>query len=225
MYTLALCIISWWTIQPFKWILPCPYLGRVLCSTGLISHLGRIGLYCSDVAGAFDRVGSERPLNELSSLNLHESIFRVLRSWLERRTAYVIVNNKRSRHFCLKDMVFQGTVLGPPLWNLFFASCRLAVNKHLFDEVVFADDLNCYRKYHFDASDRRINKDLKSCQSDVHDWGRAHQVEFELSKESLHILCRKHPRGDAFKILGIRFDTKLVMYEAVISIVAEAGLG
>ena len=80
-----------------------------------LCHNGRIGLYCSDVAGAFDRVSSERLLNELSSLNLPESIFKVLRSWLECRTAYVIVNNKRSHHFCLKDMVFQGTVLGPPL--------------------------------------------------------------------------------------------------------------
>ena len=95
--------------------------------------------------------------------------------------------------------------------ELFFASSRLAANKHLFNEVVFTDDLNCYRKYHFDATNRSIDNDLNSCQSDIHEWGRAHQVEFESSKESLHILCTKNPTGDSFKILGIRFDTKLVM--------------
>ena len=57
----------------------------------------------------------------------------------------------------------------------------------------------------------------------MHKWGQIHQVEFEASKESLHILCSKYPKGDNFKILGITFDTKLVMYDAVVSIVGEVG--
>ena len=154
---------------------------------------------------------------------MHDSIFRILSSWLEPRDAYVVVDNEKSRHFCLKDMVFQGTVLGPPLWNLFVASCRHAVNAHLFTEVVFADDLNSYRKYHSDASHATIFQDLTKCQKSVHEWGKCHQVEFEPSKESLHVLCSKQPKGDAFKILGIKFDTKLSMYDAVVSIVAETG--
>ena len=188
-----------------------------------LCHKCRIGLYCSDVASAFDRVSSKRLVLVLSKLHLHEDIFKLLSSWLECRSAYVIVDNERSRHFCLKDMVFQGTVLGPPLWNLFFASIREVVNALSFKEVVFADDLNSYRKYHFDASHSSIMKDLTCCQSNVHKWGRHNQVEFESSKESLHILCSKQPKGDAFKILGITFDTKLVMYEAVVIIVAECG--
>ena len=96
----------------------CTHL-RDATSNPAVSHKGRIELYCSDVAGAFDKVSSERLLSKLADLGLHESIFKVLRSWLECRSAYVIVNNERSHHFSLKDMVFQGTVLGPPLWNLF----------------------------------------------------------------------------------------------------------
>ena len=76
-----------------------------------LSHKCRIGLYCSDVAGAFDRVSSERLRSVLSKLHLHESIFKLLCSWLECRSAYVIVDNERSHHFNLKAMVFQGTVL------------------------------------------------------------------------------------------------------------------
>jgi hypothetical protein len=88
-----------------------------------LGHKCRIGLYCSDVAGAFDRVSTDRLINVISSLGLHDSVFRVLSSWLEPRDAYVVVDNEKSRHFCLKDMVFQGTVLGPPLWNFVF--CQL----------------------------------------------------------------------------------------------------
>ena len=85
-------------------------------------------------------------LNSLALLGLHRDIFNVLISWLDPRSAQVIVDDKASHQFCLKDMVYQGTALGPPLWNLFFASSRHAVNAHDFTEVVFADDLNSYRK-------------------------------------------------------------------------------
>ena len=168
-------------------------------------------------------MSTDRLIVIISSLGLHERIFKVLSSWLEPRDAYVVVDNERSHHFVLKDMVFQGTVLGPPLWNLFVASCRHAVNVHLFTEVVFADDLNSYRKYHSDANHASIFRDLKKCQKSVHEWGKRHQVEFESTKESLHVLCSKQPRGDAFRILGIKFDTKLSMYDAVVSIVGETG--
>lgn len=82
------------------------------------------------------------------------------------------------------------------LWNIFFASCCHAVRAHHFDEVVFADDLNCYRKYHVDVSNVCVNKDLKSCQSSLHDWGRSYLVEFESTKESC-IFC----------VVGIRKET------------------
>ena len=78
-------------------------------------------------------------------------------------------------------------------------------------------------KYHADVSNACIFKDLHKCQNSVHDWGKVQQVQFESTKESLHVLCSKQPMGDAFKILGIKFDTKLIMYEAVVGIVAETG--
>ena len=39
-------------------------------------------------------------------------------------------------------------------------------------------------------------------------------VDFEPTKESTHILDRYHPKGAAFKILSVMFDTKLVMNDA-----------
>ena len=42
-------------------------------------------------------------------------------------------------------MVYQGTVLGPTLWNLFFEDARAAINEVFFTEYVFADDLNAFR--------------------------------------------------------------------------------
>ena len=40
-----------------------------------LAHKCRIGLYCSDVAGAFDRVSRMRLLSSLAPLGLHDRIF------------------------------------------------------------------------------------------------------------------------------------------------------
>eukprot|EP00969_Alexandrium_andersonii_P039376 1725715-Alexandrium_andersonii.AAC.1 len=45
----------------------------------------------------------------------------------------------------MTDMVFQCTVLGPPLWNLFFSDARRAISAAGFAELIYADDLNTCR--------------------------------------------------------------------------------
>ena len=81
----------------------------------------RVGLYCSDVSGAFDRVSSELLMETLADRGLHPQVLAVTRSWLEPRSAHVVVDGVQSRQCMLSDSVYQGTVLGPPLWNTHFA--------------------------------------------------------------------------------------------------------
>jgi hypothetical protein len=45
--------------------------------------------------------------------------------------------------------------------------------------------------------------------------GEANQVSFDSGKEGMYILSRKCPRGDAFKLLGVAFDCKLIMSDTV----------
>ena len=49
-----------------------------------------------------------------------------------------------SEEFVLEDTVFQGTVLGPPLWNSFFADVAAPASATGGKEAVFADDLNVF---------------------------------------------------------------------------------
>ena len=79
-----------------------------------------IGIYCSDVSGAFDRVDSELLLRKLESFGLNAKLISVIRSWLQQRQGFVIVNGEKSDPMRLFDMVFQGTVWGPILWNVYF---------------------------------------------------------------------------------------------------------
>eukprot|EP00959_Pyramimonas_sp_CCMP1952_P028195 591711-Pyramimonas_sp.AAC.1 len=70
-------------------------------------------------------------------------------------------------------MVYQGTVFGPGLWNPYYADARKVIAQAGYQEVVCADDLNAFK--HFDSShvDHQLFDSLNSCQSKLHEWGRA----------------------------------------------------
>ena len=76
-------------------------------------------MYASDVLGAFDKVDAELLMHKFESFTLDAIVLAVLRSWLRDRSAFVIVNGKRSKRIQLRNMVYQGTVWGPILWNAF----------------------------------------------------------------------------------------------------------
>ena len=188
-----------------------------------------LGLYCSDVSGAFDRVSRTRLCDKLRITGLHPDIVGFLESWLEDREARTIVGGKASRPELLANSVFQGTVLGPPLWNLFFEDTSSTTHKGGYSQTTFADDLNTWRAFGYSgdvsvpAFHRDILDDLKATQSELHVWGRANRVSFDVSKESLHILHRRFPHGNDFKILGVMYDTKLLMHSAARVVATEAG--
>ena len=182
----------------------------------------RVGLYCSDVSGAFDRVPAERLIEKLRSKGVHPQIVQLISSWLEDRTAIVIVDGRSSQPTVLANSVFQGTVWGPPLLNVYYEDARLAVNLADFEETVFADDLNCFREYDAQWSDKRILEDMAKCQDILHQWGVANQVIFDPSKESFHILHQRQSYGENFHLLGVTFDPQLLMNVAACEIAAVA---
>jgi hypothetical protein len=183
----------------------------------------KIGLYCSDVSGAFDRVSKERLVAKLKAKKLDSSLIDLLESWLRNRKAKVIVGGKSSEVFELANMVFQGTVLGPPLWNTFYEDAREAVHEMNFQEVVYADDLNAYRIFLGSTPNTTILNSARKCQSELHQWGDANQVQFDPGKESFHVLAKVDAFGSDFKLLGVIFDVCLKMTAAVEEVVQQAG--
>ena len=135
-------------------------------------------------------------------------VYAVIESWLRRRVAHIIVGGNQSDAMMLENMVFQGTVWGPPLWNAFYADSKRPIRKAGFQEIVFADDLNAWKKVAAGTSHERMLADMKICQSELHQWGSA-------NCEGMLVLSRKQPYGESFDLLGIRFDCKLVMSSTV----------
>eukprot|EP00969_Alexandrium_andersonii_P173882 7686562-Alexandrium_andersonii.AAC.1 len=60
---------------------------------------------------------------------------RVLSSSLAPRAARVVLQGCSSREIRTSAMVYQGTVFGPSLWNLFFADARRAIHSSGFSEL------------------------------------------------------------------------------------------
>ena len=158
----------------------------------------RIGVYCSDIKGAFDRVCTALLLFKCAWYGLPEKAIRFLEAYLSKRSAQVVVGGHFSEMFDLSDQVFQGTVLGPKLWNTFFADIRFVVQSCGLTDLLFADDLNAFQIFDRAANNDEILEGLKRCQSKCHEWGRANQVEFESTKESFCIIDRSSPFGDGF---------------------------
>ena len=132
------------------------------------------------------------------------------------------MHGERSNPITLADMIFQGSVLGPTLWNIFYADCVRPVQKKGFTESIFADDLNCFKTFARGIGPSYILRQLQECQKEVHEWGHANRVTFDPAKEHSLILDPQNPHGEFFEILGVQFDTKLTMYAEVSRTANEA---
>ena len=178
----------------------------------LALHQGRkVGLFLSDISGAFDRVAYERLVIKIRRAGLGNKMCNFLAAYLKPRTAKVIVEGEASDAFTIANQVFQGTVLGPPLWNLFFADVQLEVAALDAQSSVFADDLNAYKLYDADCTSSFIKEDLTIVAERIHHWGTINQVLFDPLKEHFCILHRSEYEGVPFRLLGVDFDVQLLM--------------
>ena len=162
----------------------------------------QIGLYCSDVSGAFDKVCKTRLSWKLNCLKVPRCIAQFLETWLSDRKAVVVADGSFSTPFDLTDSVFQGTVLRPPMWNQHFSDARASVNALGYFDTTYADDMNIFKKFDRSISHDDIFTDLHRCQEALHKWGAGNRVAFDPAKEHFHVIHRLHPSHSTFKILG-----------------------
>ena len=122
----------------------------------------------------------------------------------------------------IHSMVYQGTALGPPLWNIYYEDAALAGKLHGFLEIVFADDLNCFKDSGLLIENLELHAEMRQCQVEFHKWGRANQVSFDPSRKSRHAFALHGGKGPNFRVLGIPIDHALSMKDAVSELVNGA---
>ena len=100
----------------------------------------KIGAFLSDISGAFDRVSKEIILSKLQGFGVGETCLRFLDSYLAPRVGNVVVQGSMSEDMIIDNSVFQGTVLGPPLWNSFFSDVNVPAQSAGGQGSMFADE-------------------------------------------------------------------------------------
>ena len=192
-------------------------LGWILC----ICHGKKVAGYLSDISSAFDRVCKEYLLAKLHAAGVGSNYLRFLDAYLQPRRGKVIVEGVASDVFEIADTVFQGTVLGPCLWNLFFADVARPAREEGGCESIFADDLSVFKEFERFECNEHILSDMRICRAKVHRWGRINRVSFDPSKEHLVIVHPRYGYGDPFKLLGCLIDNKLIMKQAIDKILSQ----
>ena len=86
-----------------------------------LANCQKVAFHRSDVSAAFDRVDKHILLEKIHRACIHPKMQKVLCSWLGTRRANIVISGAKSQDLIMKDMIFQGTVLGPMLWNIFFS--------------------------------------------------------------------------------------------------------
>ena len=81
----------------------------------------------------------------------------------------------------------------------------------LLQGLYFADDLHAFRSFDESVDNGVVTDACKRCQSSLHDWGAANQVEFDPAKESIHVMSLTKGDGSSFPLLGAVFDSDLSM--------------
>ena len=79
-------------------------------------------------------------IEKLETSGVQNDVLRVIYSWLQQRTAHVVVDGVKSDPFPLSNSVYQGTTWGPPLWNHLFGDARHSVESVGFRASMFVDD-------------------------------------------------------------------------------------
>ena len=155
----------------------------------------RIGIYLADISGAFDKVSRQLLLGKLERLGVASSFLDFLNSYLECREGYVAVEGVFSECMLLTDMMYQGTVLGPTLWNAFFSDVSDFVPEDGQHIQLFADDLKVEATCPVTMSNQVLSDSLTEAQHRTHMWGTQNRVSFDPTTETIRIV---HPAdGDA----------------------------
>ena len=128
----------------------------------------KVPVYYSDVFEAFDKVNCQRPIQKLRTRCVPDDILMVIESWLSEWKVSMAVGGEFSQNMQISNMIYQGTVFGPPIWNALYADAAIAVNLYGVLEIMFADDLNCFKNFGLSLDNIALVQDMTRCQQELH---------------------------------------------------------
>jgi len=159
-----------------------------------------VALASLDLSAAFDVVPVDLLLKRMKTIGLPEDVIGLIRSWLEKRSAYVEVEDSCSEYYDITAGTIQGSILGPILFNIFMEPLM-----EVEDSVSYADD-----SYNIELGDTKIAalKDLELKLIRVEKWMSGSGLKVNLEKTELIIFHRMDTSQGSIKLKGFTICSK-----------------
>ena len=122
----------------------------------------------------------------------------------------------------IEKMIFQGTLFRTSTLEHILWRCKKGHRGDILRRMCLCRWPKSLQIFLGCTENEKVMECLLTWQKELHDWGKANRICFDATKESMHILSRSRPAGAGPKILGINFDTKLLMTDAVDKCVSGA---
>ena len=117
------------------------------------------------ISRAFDRVAHDLLIAKCRRAGLKDVMCKFPADLFQPCRASVVVQGSHSFTLSSQALVFQGTRLGPPAWNICFADVvAMPVRQMEFDETLIANDLTCTREFGNAIANDTINDAMHECQ-------------------------------------------------------------
>ena len=176
------------------------------CTTNLTAFMDRLtniidkgspaDVFYLDFAKAFDKVPHQRLLMKMESKGIGGEVLNWVRSWLADRTQTVRVGASESTASQVKSGVPQGSVLGPPLFDVFIDDldyCAILIDML----IKFADDTKGLQEIASEADRDKLQHTLDR----LVEWAKAWGMEFNVQKCKIMHVGNNNP-GYEYKMAG-----------------------
>ena len=194
-----------------------------------------------DLSAAFDTVDHARLLEMLNhEIGLQGTVYHWFSSFLKGRQQAINIKGCKSDYKDNIHGVPQGSVLGPPLFNIYVRNLIRTVKKAGFSMHGYADDHQVFRAFHIDFQYNAIRDDIPKCLNVISTWMKNSFLKLNGDKSQLIVFA---PRSLADKVviervplntyayipistevvnLGVRFDSQLTFSSHIGSIISQS---
>ena len=165
-----------------------------------------------DLSAAFDTIDTEKLLQILhDELGIGGVALQWFRSFLTGRTQRVRINDEFSDSLEVPCGTPQGSVLGPPLFNINVRSQPKVFQFCKFSTSSFADDSNGRRSFALKFQFHILKYDFVKCMNLIIEWSHAHFMSINPDKTELLLLYPPSLNKEVI-IKGILFQDQCIRF-------------
>ena len=165
-----------------------------------------------DLSAAFDTIDPEKLLQILNEeLGIGGVALEWFRSFLIGRTQRVKIGNEYSESIEVPCGTPQGSVLGPPLFNINVRSQPMVFQHCHFSTSSFADDSNGRRSFALQFQFQILKHDVVNCMKLIVEWSHDHFMKINPDKTELLLMYPPSLESEII-IRGILFDEQCIRF-------------